>query len=46
MPAVIFKGFGWYSVDHRSTYGQKNNTLNKKIDKSEHSLGEKNGNGV
>ena len=46
MPAVIFKGSGWYSVDHRPTYGQKNNALNKKIDKSERSAAEKNENGV
>jgi putative FmdB family regulatory protein len=46
IPAVIFKGSGWYSIDHRSTHGQKTNTLNKKIEKSERSLGEKNENGV
>ena len=44
--AVIFKGSGWYSNDHRATADQKTSTLNKKSDKSERSVGEKNENGV
>ena len=23
LPAIIFKGSGWYSIDHRSPSGQK-----------------------
>ena len=26
LPAIIFKGSGWYSIDHRSPSGQKAGT--------------------
>jgi len=37
VPAIIFKGSGWYSTDHRSSA-----TLSKKPDQAESSAGEKN----
>ena len=37
VPAIIFKGSGWYSTDHRSSA-----TLSKKNGQAESSPGEKN----
>jgi putative FmdB family regulatory protein len=34
LPAIIFKGSGWYSIDHRSLSGQKVSTFTKKYDKA------------
>ena len=39
LPAIVFKGSGWYFTDHRSPSGQTS-TLNKKNDKAESSSGE------
>jgi len=40
LSAIIFKGSGWYSTDHRSSSGQTRR-LDKKKDKVESSPGEK-----
>jgi predicted nucleic acid-binding Zn ribbon protein len=34
LPAIILKGIGWYSIDHRSPSGQKVAALHKMNDKS------------
>jgi putative FmdB family regulatory protein len=34
LPAIIFRGSGWYSIDHRSLSDQKISTLIKKNDKA------------
>jgi predicted nucleic acid-binding Zn ribbon protein len=34
LPAVIFKGTGWYSIDHRSASNQKISPDMKKDDKA------------
>jgi predicted nucleic acid-binding Zn ribbon protein len=38
LPAVIFKGHGWYSTDHRSPSTQKADTQARKNDKAESSM--------
>jgi putative FmdB family regulatory protein len=40
LPAVIFKGSGWYSIDHRSPSGHKTGGLIKKNDKAGSTIGE------
>jgi putative FmdB family regulatory protein len=40
LSAIIFKGSGWYSTDHRSSSGQTRR-LDKEKDKAESSPGEK-----
>jgi predicted nucleic acid-binding Zn ribbon protein len=40
LPAIIFKGSGWYSVDHRSPSGQKINSLTKKNHRAGSTIGE------
>ncbi len=40
LPAIVFKGSGWYSTDHRSASGQASKSSQKQ-DKAEHSTGEK-----
>ncbi|HEY4580102.1 MAG TPA: FmdB family zinc ribbon protein [Candidatus Acidoferrales bacterium] len=42
LPAIVFKGSGWYSTDHRSASGPAS-TPSQKNDKAEHSGGEKSG---
>ncbi|HKZ70299.1 MAG TPA: FmdB family zinc ribbon protein [Anaerolineales bacterium] len=42
LPAIVFKGSGWYSTDHRSASGPAR-TPSQKNDKAEHSGGEKSG---
>ena len=34
LPAVIFKGSGWYSIDHRSPSGKNTGALIKKNDRA------------
>jgi putative FmdB family regulatory protein len=41
LSAVIFKGSGWYSIDHPSAYKQKINFLEEKRDPTERSSNEK-----
>jgi putative FmdB family regulatory protein len=41
LPAVIFKGSGWYSTDHLSDHQQKANILKEKSDESARSSHEK-----
>lgn len=38
LPAIIFKGPGWYSIDHRSPSDQKIGALIKKNDKAGNTL--------
>ena len=40
LPAIIFKGPGWYSIDHRPPPGQKIGALNKMNDKAVNIIGE------
>ncbi len=40
LPAVIFKGSGWYSIDHRSPSGQKTSMLRKMNDKAGDTISE------
>jgi predicted nucleic acid-binding Zn ribbon protein len=40
LPAVIFRGSGWYSNDHRSLSGQKTGALIKKNAKAGSTIGE------
>ena len=40
LPAVIFKGSGWYSIDHRSLTNQKTGELHKTDDKTRKALNE------
>lgn len=42
LPAVIFKGPGWYSIDHRSPSDQKISSVVKKNDKAGSTFGEAN----
>ena len=42
LPAIVFKGSGWYSTDHRSSSSQTG-APGQKQDKAEHSTGEKSG---
>ena len=41
LPAIIFKGPGWYSIDHRSPSGQKIGALSKMNDKPGNKTGNK-----
>ncbi len=41
LPAIVFKGPGWYSTDHRSS-SSPTGTLGRKNDRAESSSGEKN----
>jgi len=42
LPAVIFKGSGWYSTDQRSAHNHKTDLLkNKQVDRDGGSPGEK-----
>jgi len=38
LPAVIFKGSGWYSIDHRSPSGEKTGELHKTDNKTQKPL--------
>jgi predicted nucleic acid-binding Zn ribbon protein len=40
LPAIIFKGSGWHSIDHRSPSGQKISSLIKKNSKAGSTIGE------
>ena len=40
LPAIIFKGSGWYSIDHRSPSDQKINSVIKKNDKAGNTIAE------
>ncbi len=40
LPAIIFKGSGWYSIDHHSPSGQKTGALSKMNHKAGNSIGE------
>lgn len=40
LPAIVFKGSGWYSTDHRSS-SSRTGTLREKNGKAEESSGEK-----
>ncbi len=40
LPAIVFKGSGWYSTDHRSPSGGTSPS-GRKADKAEHSTSEK-----
>jgi predicted nucleic acid-binding Zn ribbon protein len=40
LPAVIFKGSGWYSTDHRSPSDQKISSVIKKNEKARSIIGE------
>ena len=39
LPAVIFKGSGWYSIDNRSPSGKKTGELHQTDNKTEKLLG-------
>jgi len=34
LPSIIFRGHGWYSIDHRTTSGQKSRIPVEKNDKA------------
>lgn len=41
LPAILFKGSGWYSIDHRSPSSQKTSAARKMNDKAGNTTGEK-----
>ncbi len=38
LPAIIFKGSGWYSIDHRSLSGKMTGELHKADNKTQKPL--------